>query len=196
MARGGLEPPTPRFSGTAEPAGKGHKSPANREVAGRTHCAAIPVVSRRCSRLKDVAGRPRPFRLIHETPRADCCLGRRASVGSAPTRTAPCRPERHCRACRSGRPLRHGSSRACSNGPRRTRPGSHRLRPLNPHKRDRSSSLAWCPRQLSTDSEMHRGACTAAGAWHTPSATCAGWLMSRGASRECGSPRRPALRRE
>jgi hypothetical protein len=62
MARPGFEPGTPRFSGTRRWAGKGHKSPANRQVADRACSTLMPVVSGGCPWLKDVAGRPRPFR--------------------------------------------------------------------------------------------------------------------------------------
>jgi hypothetical protein len=62
MARPRLELGTPRFSRTRKPAGKNHKSPANRRVADLASSAAIPVVSRDCLRVTDVAGRPRPFR--------------------------------------------------------------------------------------------------------------------------------------
>jgi hypothetical protein len=82
MARPGLEPGTPRSSGTRIWAGKRRKSPANRRVAGRARGATISAVCRGCARVKDVAGRPRPLRLIHEIPREDRCLGPRATVGS------------------------------------------------------------------------------------------------------------------
>ncbi len=62
MARLGIEPRTPRFSGMRRLAANGLKSPANRQVADPAHCAAIPVFSFGSGRLKDVAGRPRPFR--------------------------------------------------------------------------------------------------------------------------------------
>jgi hypothetical protein len=61
MARPGLEPGTPRFSGTPRSAGKSQESPGNQGVASRGCCAAIPVVSGGSGRVKDVAGRPRPF---------------------------------------------------------------------------------------------------------------------------------------
>lgn len=63
MARLGIEPRTPRFSGTGNWARNSHESPANRPVAGRALSGAIPVVSGSFEGVKDVAGRPRPFRL-------------------------------------------------------------------------------------------------------------------------------------
>jgi hypothetical protein len=60
----------------------------------RVRGGSILVVPGSWWRLKDVAGRARPFRLIHETPHADCCSSGRASVGLAAARTAP-----HRRGC-------------------------------------------------------------------------------------------------
>jgi len=44
MARGGLEPPTPRFSATNNRGPDRRECPANRWVLGRASCASIPVV--------------------------------------------------------------------------------------------------------------------------------------------------------
>ena len=44
VARGGLEPPTPRFSGTRQRPRKHPKSPANRRVARQPHRGEIAVV--------------------------------------------------------------------------------------------------------------------------------------------------------
>src|ERR1035437_1296305 len=61
MARPGLEPGTPRFSGTERQAGKSVESPANRGVTGRARCTSMPVVAVGCRRVKDVTAQPRPF---------------------------------------------------------------------------------------------------------------------------------------
>jgi len=75
MARPGLEPGTPRFSGTRRQAEKSRKSPANRRVAGRARCTAIPVVAGGCPWVKDVAGPPRPFQRLGRGTRCLSCAG-------------------------------------------------------------------------------------------------------------------------
>jgi hypothetical protein len=61
MARPGIEPETPRFSGTGNRSRKRQESPANRRVADRACSAPIPVDCCSCSRVKDVAGRATSF---------------------------------------------------------------------------------------------------------------------------------------
>jgi hypothetical protein len=64
MARPGIEPGTPRFSGMPAIAGKDRKSPASRDTTDRVRSAAIPVDNRSCPRVKDVADPPRPFQIL------------------------------------------------------------------------------------------------------------------------------------
>ncbi len=88
MARLGIEPRTPRFSGTGNWRRKRQKRPANRGVDNCVCSAAIPVDCCSYPRLKDVAGPPRPFRLLHAT----AAWASKASATTAPTRAAPPRP--------------------------------------------------------------------------------------------------------
>jgi hypothetical protein len=99
MARPGLEPGTPRFSGTGNWRRKSQKSPANRRVADRAYSTSIPVDCCSYPRLKDVAGPPRPFRLL----RATAAWGSKASATPAPARAAPPRPRRERAGCRPRR---------------------------------------------------------------------------------------------
>jgi hypothetical protein len=70
MARPGLEPGTPRFSGTGNLCRKRQKRPANRLVDDCVCSTSIPVVAGSCLRLKDVAPAPRPFRPVQEDARS------------------------------------------------------------------------------------------------------------------------------
>ena len=88
MARPRLELGTPRFSGTGSCPRKSHKSPANRRVADRGCSTSIPVDCCSYSRVKDVAGPPRPFRLL----RATAAWASKASATPALGRAAPHRP--------------------------------------------------------------------------------------------------------
>jgi hypothetical protein len=105
-----IEPKTPRllgvvretrFSGTRRDARNGPKSPANRLIAGRTGCAAIPVVSGGSCWLKDVAASPRPFRpgwrghsRVHPTASSRPLRGLRQTVKAHRPLTAIVAPER------------------------------------------------------------------------------------------------------
>ena len=61
MARLGIEPRTPRFSGTGRWPRKGQESPASRLVDIPARSDSIPVISVSSVRVKDVADPPRPF---------------------------------------------------------------------------------------------------------------------------------------
>jgi hypothetical protein len=129
MARPGLEPGTPRFSGTRIWAGKRRKSPANRRVADPRCCTSIPVDWCSCPRVKDVARPPRPFRLLCGLLCADRCLGHTASV-------APLRLSRLLRLIPRGRvrcqqwdarSLRYAVARGCRGKQKRFTPSPELL---------------------------------------------------------------------
>jgi hypothetical protein len=104
MARPGLEPGTPRFSGTRQRHRKAPKSPANRRVAGRARRVQIPVVAGSFPRLKDVAPAPRPFR---PHPRRRSCRRRLCPYAS---------PESSFRTLRRRRPRYTPPRRATPRG--------------------------------------------------------------------------------
>jgi hypothetical protein len=85
MARPRLELGTPRFSGTGNWCRKRQKRPANRRVDDCVCSTLIPVDCCSYPRLKDVAGPPRPFRLL----RATAASGSNASATPALARAAP-----------------------------------------------------------------------------------------------------------
>lgn len=91
VARARFELGTPRFSETGNWCRKRQKSPANRRVADRGCSASIPVDCHSCTRLKDVAGGPRPFRLLRST----AAWGSKASVAPRPAQAGL--PRRGCR---------------------------------------------------------------------------------------------------